>query len=163
MTLAQSPREEVIAEVTKRVDEALRAHRPVYWIMVVALVTILIVGLGLLVYGAISGSWKAVVPGGLFTAMISFPIRKIWEIRESDLRLALIPQLVRLAKTEDAEALTAAFIKQLMREQQGKAVYRSIRPTGGQVRDPRHRNSEPEVLADVLDIFETGGWKMPPD
>jgi hypothetical protein len=106
---------EVIREVSERIDLAIRANRTRESIIGVVLVLLILVGLGLMIYGAAIKHWELLVPGGVTQLSIVFPVRWLIKLRADNVRLQIIPQLLRLADTQEAKVLVFQLIKRLIR------------------------------------------------
>jgi hypothetical protein len=78
------------------------------------LVVLIVAGLGLVVYGAASRRWELLAPGGLVQLLVFFPVRKLIQLREDNMRLQILPQLMRLAETKEAKALAAKLVQRLI-------------------------------------------------
>ncbi len=78
-----------------------------------ALVALFLLGLGLLVFGAFLERWQLLVPGGIVQITIVFPLRHLIKLREENVRLQILPQLMRLADTREAKLLAAKLVKRL--------------------------------------------------
>ncbi len=107
---------EVIREVSDRIDVAIVANRAREMIIAVVLVLLFLVGLGLMIYGAAIQRWELLVPGGVTQLSIAFPVRGLIKLRGDNLRLQIIPQLLRLADTEEAKALAFQLITRLIEQ-----------------------------------------------
>jgi hypothetical protein len=105
---------EVIREVTACIDEAIGKNRRTEYLAIVVLVSLFTVGLGLLIYGAVVQEWKLLAPGGIVQAIIFWPIRWLIKLREDNMRLQILPQLLRLADSKEAKALAARLVKRLI-------------------------------------------------
>ncbi len=90
---------EVIGEVTDRIDAAIAKNRRYEQVIIFLLILLFLVGLALIVWGAIIQRWELIVPGSLFELAIVFPIRQLVKLRNDNMRLQIIPQLLRLAST----------------------------------------------------------------
>jgi hypothetical protein len=58
------------------------------------LLALFVTGLGLLVYGAVSQTWALLASGGLVQITIVFPIYRLIHLREENMRLQILPQLM---------------------------------------------------------------------
>ncbi len=105
---------DVISLVTARIDLAIDQNRRQEWIIYAVLVILLIVGLGLIVGGALSGNWWFLAPGTILQLLVVLPIRRLIELRADNLRLQILPELLRLASTAEAKRLAASLVKQLI-------------------------------------------------
>lgn len=105
---------EVVREVTACIDSAIEKNRRTERIVITVLLLFFLTGLGLLIYGGVIGRWEFFVPGGMVQLVIYFPIRKLIGLREDNMRLQILPQLLRLAETKEAKQLAAKLIKRLI-------------------------------------------------
>lgn len=105
---------EVIRLVTERINEAIRRNRHTERLYVGALVLLFLTGLGLLIAGAVMQRWELLAPGGLVQGAIVLPIRRLIRLRQDDMRLQIIPQLLLLTETQEAKVLAARLVKRLI-------------------------------------------------
>ena len=101
---------EVMAEMATAFAVARRRER----LETGVLLALFFVGLGLLVYGALTQAWQLLIPGGLVQASIVIPLERLVKIRAEQLTLQLLPQLMRLADTREAKQLSATLVKKLI-------------------------------------------------
>lgn len=107
---------DVIEAVTLRIDRALKANRQHETTLVVLLVALFVTGLTLIVYGAVTGQWLVLAGGGLLKIAILYPLRLLIKLREGNVALQILPQLLRLAKTPEMKALAAKLIERLIEQ-----------------------------------------------
>ena len=107
---------EVIQEVSQRIDQAIVDNRRHERIIVAILVLLFSVGLGLVIYGAVLQEWSLLVPGGFLQVMIALPIRRLIKLREENMRLQILPQLLRLAHSDEAKMLAAKLASRLIEQ-----------------------------------------------
>lgn len=105
---------EVIRLVTERINEAIQRNWHTERLYIGALVLLFLAGLGLLIGGALSQRWELLAPGGLVQLAIVLPIRRLIQLRQDDMRLQIIPQLLLLAETHEAKVLAARLVKRLI-------------------------------------------------
>jgi hypothetical protein len=105
---------ELIREVTAYIEVANAANRRQEWVVTGLLVALAVVGLGMLIYGAVAQAWQLVIPGGLIQSAVVLPIRKLIKLREENKALQIPPQLLRLADNKGARALAAKLILRLI-------------------------------------------------
>ena len=105
---------EVVREVTASIDRAIAKNRRQEWVVIGVLVSLFAVGLGLLVFGAVTQTWALLAPGGLIQMAIVVPIRTLIRLREENKALLILPQLMRLADTKEAKALAAKLVQRLI-------------------------------------------------
>lgn len=84
--------------------------------VMVVLVALFAVGLALIISGAATGRWQLLAPGGIVQMTIAFPVRRLIKLREDNVRLQIIPQLLRLAEKEQGRALAAKLIERLIEQ-----------------------------------------------
>lgn len=105
---------EVVREVTACIEAAIAKNRRQEWIVIGVLLALFAIGLGLLVLGAVSQTWALLAPGGLVQVTIVFPISRLIRLREDNMRLQILPQLMRLAETNEAKVLAAQLVRRLI-------------------------------------------------
>ena len=107
---------EVVREVTGRIDATIAENRRTERIIVAVLLALFGVGLTLIVWGAAISRWELLVPGGLAQLTIAYPVRRLIKLREDNVRLQIIPQLLRLAEIDQAKDLAAKLIEALINQ-----------------------------------------------
>jgi len=112
--MVRKSRDEVIREVADYVDEAIRKNRRSEWLITGLLVAQFIAGLTLLTVGAALEQWSLIVPGGVLSSLLFWPVRKLITLRANNLRLQLLPELLRLAETREAQKLAAKLVDRLI-------------------------------------------------
>lgn len=112
--MAKKSRDEVIREVAGYVHEAIRKNRRSEWIITALLITQFVTGLGLLLAGASLDRWTLIAPGSVFTALLFWPIKRLIGLRANNLRLQLLPELLRLAHTKEAQKLATKLVEKLI-------------------------------------------------
>lgn len=105
---------EVIREVEAAIDGAIEKNRHTERMVLLVLVSLFVVGLGLIVYAAILQQWALLVPGSFLQIILFFPVRKLIQLREDNMRLGILPQLMRLADSDEAKLLAAGLVKRLI-------------------------------------------------
>jgi hypothetical protein len=105
---------EVVREVTACIEAAVEKNRRTERVVIGILITLFAAGLGLLIYVALTQQWQLLVPGGLVQMVIFLPIRRLIQLREDNMRLQILPQLLRLADTKEAKLLAARLVKRLI-------------------------------------------------
>lgn len=105
---------DVIHRVKARIDEAISKNRATLRIYVVLLVGLFTVGLGLMVFGAVTQELVLLAPGSIVQLATYLPLRKLIQVREDDMRLQIIPQLLELADTKQAKVLAAKLVDRLI-------------------------------------------------
>jgi hypothetical protein len=112
--VSKKDQSEVVREVTTCIEAAIAKNRRQEWIVTGVLLALFVTGLGLLVYGALTRTWPLLASGGLVQITIVFPILRLIRIREENMRLQILPQLMRLAETAEAQALAARLVQRLI-------------------------------------------------
>lgn len=107
---------DVIREVANCIDGAIEKNRRTERIVVVILVALFLAGLGLLVYGAVTQRWQLLIPGSIVQLSIFLPVRKLIQLREDNMRLQILPQLMRLADSDEAKLLAARLVERLIQK-----------------------------------------------
>lgn len=105
---------DVVREVTARIDTTIAENRRSERVIVVALLLLFAVGLGLIVWGAAIGRWELLVPGGILQLTVAYPVRRLIKLREDNVRLQILPQLLRLAEEGEGKALAAKLASRLI-------------------------------------------------
>jgi hypothetical protein len=105
---------EIVREVTKCILAAIAKNRRQEWVAIGVLVSLFLVGLGLLIYGALAQVWQLVVPGGIIQTTIILPLRWLIKLREENRTLHILPQLMRLAESKEAKTLAAELVRRLI-------------------------------------------------
>ena len=109
-----SARRVTIARGNGPPHSTISTNRRQEWLVTSSLVALFVVGLSLLVYGALIQAWQVLVPGGLIQTAVLFPIRKLITLREENKALQILPQLMRLAEDEEAKVLAALLVRKLI-------------------------------------------------
>lgn len=112
--MTRSASGDIVREVSDRIDVAIKQNRQHERIIVTTLVLVFAAGLGLLVYGAVIREWQLLIPGGILQMLIVFPIRRLMKLREDNMRLQILPQLLRLADSREAKELAARLASRLI-------------------------------------------------
>src|SRR5689334_4471470 len=90
---------DVTQEITRGIQVALDRNRRIETIVIVILAALAFTGIGLVIYGAAVRGWEAVLPGTISELSIVMPIRYLLRIRNENVRLEAMPQMIRLADT----------------------------------------------------------------
>ena len=106
----------VIREVCEQIDATIGRHRGQERVIVAVLVVLFASGLGLIAYGAATSAWQILAPGGVLQMAIVLPIRRLITLREDNVRLQILPQLLRLAETREARLLAAKLVNRLIEQ-----------------------------------------------
>jgi len=112
--LTKKSDEDVIREVTDCIEVAIERNRRMERAVIAVLIALFLTGLGLLIFGTLVGRWQLLAPGSVVQLIIFFPIRRLISLREDNMRLRILPQLLRLADTKEAKKLAASLIKRLI-------------------------------------------------
>jgi hypothetical protein len=105
---------DVIREVTQCIERGDKKNRRIETALVILLVGLSVTGLVLLVIGAIRQQWGIALPGGLCELSIAMPIRSLVKLRQENIRLAVIPQMIRLADARSEKKLVMKFVETLI-------------------------------------------------
>ncbi len=105
---------DVVREVTDVIQTALKRNRRIETVLIVILASMAFTGIGLIIYGAIQQNWAAAVPGSISELAIIMPIRSLIRLRQENVRLEAMPQLLRLADTTTRKKLILDFLGRLI-------------------------------------------------
>lgn len=105
---------DVVREVTDVVQGALARKRRIETVLVTILASMAFTGIGLIIYGAFARSWEAALPGSLSELAIVMPIRSLIRLRQENVRLEAMPQLLRLADSATRKKLILDFLGRLI-------------------------------------------------
>ncbi len=114
--MAKKADADVVREVTARIDTTITENRRSERVIVVTLLLLFSVGLGLIIWGAWIGRWEFLVPGGILQLTVAYPVRRLIKLREDNVRLQIIPQLLRLAEEGEGKALAAKLVSRLIEQ-----------------------------------------------
>ena len=112
--MAKKADADVVREVTARIDTTIADNRRSERIIIAALLLLFGVGLGLIILGASIGRWELLVPGGILQLTVAYPVRRLIKLREDNVRLQILPQLLRLAEEGEGKALAAKLASRLI-------------------------------------------------
>ena len=101
---------EITRAVTEAIQAALRRNQRTETIIVIVLMSLAFSGIGLLIYGAAAQNWQASLPGTISELAIVMPIRSLIKLRQENVRLETLPNLLRLADTASKKKLVFDFI-----------------------------------------------------
>jgi uncharacterized membrane protein YbhN (UPF0104 family) len=104
----------VFAEVTARIDQALRRNAKFEKLFVVILTTLFLVGIGLMIGGVISQRWDCFVPGGLSEVAIIFPIMSLRKLIDDNRLFETFPASLLMANSPRSQQLLAQFLDRLI-------------------------------------------------
>ena len=107
---------DIVREVARCVEEAPAKNRRIETALIVLLGLVSATGLSLLILGGMTRQWTMALPGGLCELAIAFPIRSLIKLRQENIRLAILPQLLRMADGRSEKKLLYAFIETLIRQ-----------------------------------------------
>ena len=105
---------EVVREVTGHVQAAIRRNRRIETALIVLLFAVAASGLGLLWAGVVTRQWGLALPGSLCELAVGLPIRSLVKLRQENIRLEILPQLIRMAGTAGEKRLVFKFIERLI-------------------------------------------------
>ena len=97
-------------------NEAIRKNRRSELLVTGLLVAQFVTGLALLTTGAALSRWDLMVPGGLIEGLLFWPVRQLIWLRGNNLRLQLLPELLRLAESRTAKELAAKLVQRMIDE-----------------------------------------------
>jgi hypothetical protein len=105
---------DVIREVTEVVEGAIRRNRAIETLLITILVALALTGIGLLIYGTVVGRWELATPGAICELAIGWPIRSLMSLRQENVRLQILPQMLRLADSSDKKRLAFDLVSTLI-------------------------------------------------
>lgn len=105
---------DVAREVTAAVDDALKENRRIETTLIVILVAVAATGIGLMVLGAWVRQWTLALPGSLAEIGIAMPIRSLVKLRAENIRLKILPQMMRMADTATEKRVAFKLIDKLI-------------------------------------------------
>jgi len=105
---------EIVREVTEVIQGAIQRNRRIETILIAILAGIAFTGIGLLIYGAIIRSWEIALPGSISELAIAMPIRRLVTLRQENLRLEVLPQMIRLADNASKKKLIFDLVSRLI-------------------------------------------------
>ncbi len=106
---------DIIREVTVCVEEAIRKNRRIETTLIIILVGVSSAGLLLLIIGAIRQQWAIALPVPPASwSSIAMPIRSLVKLRQENIRLAVLPQMIRMADTQSGKKLVMKFVETLI-------------------------------------------------
>lgn len=106
--------DELVRQVTYQVEVAIAQNRRLEWLLIGLLVAQFAVGLGLLIYGAVVGAWQLLAPGGLMHVALVWPVQKLIRVRSENRTLLILPRLMQLADSAEAQRLAAQLVLKLI-------------------------------------------------
>ena len=109
-------RERLIADVERRIDQALEENRRRERVVTGLLVALFVSGIGLLVYAAAVRYWPLLFAGLFLNVLVIWPIQRMIELRSEALRLQIVPQMLRLANTRDQKELAVLLTRKLIQQ-----------------------------------------------
>ncbi len=105
---------DVVREVTDTIQAALERNRRIETTLLSLPGGIGRAGIGSLVTALFTARWEHAVSGGIAELAILMPIREPVKLRREDLRLEILPQLIRLADTANRRKLVFDLITRLI-------------------------------------------------
>ncbi|MBX9583546.1 MAG: hypothetical protein K2X87_24860 [Gemmataceae bacterium] len=112
--MPRKSRDTVVREVNSRVDQIVAENRRLERLITGVLLLQVVVGLGLVVAGAVLGRWEVAAPGGGLAALLYWPIRILVALQDKNDRLRLVPDLLRLAEESEARRLAAEHVARII-------------------------------------------------
>jgi hypothetical protein len=107
---------DIVREVTACVEEAIRKNGKIEIILITMLVGIFSTGLALLILGGYYQQPGIALSGSLCELSIAMPIRSLVKLRQENIRLAVLPQLIRMADSQSEKKLVMKFVETLIRQ-----------------------------------------------
>jgi hypothetical protein len=107
---------DVVREVTDTIQAALKRNRRIETTLLGLLGGIGLTGIGFLVTALFTARWELAVSGGIVELAILMPIRELVKLRRENLRLEILPQLIRLADTANRKKLVFDLITRLIEQ-----------------------------------------------
>ncbi len=107
-------KDEIADRVAAIIQKALRRNLYLEIITVILLATVAGVGIYLLLRGASDRSWELLISGAACEASVGWPVVNLLNLRRFNLLFQTLPELIRMADTEDGKKLFYAFIERLM-------------------------------------------------
>ena len=104
----------IVARVTNSIHRAMARNRRLEVIEITVLLVLYVTGLGLLIYAAASGAWQLTIPASLVQITVMMPLRRLIKLRSEMQTLLILPQLMRLADSEEAKQLAAKLVSKLI-------------------------------------------------
>jgi hypothetical protein len=100
--------------VTEVIQGALARNRRIETVLITILASMAFTGIGLIISGAVGRSWEAALPGSISELAIIMPIRALIKLRQENVRLEAMPQMLRLADTATRKKLILDFLGRLI-------------------------------------------------
>jgi hypothetical protein len=107
---------DVVREVTDTIQVALKRNRRIETTLLTLLGGIGVTGIGFLVSAAYTGKLELAASGGIIQLAILMPIRELVKLRRENLRLEVLPQLIRLADAANRKKLVFDLISRLIEQ-----------------------------------------------
>jgi hypothetical protein len=107
---------EVVREVTDTIQKALQRNRRIETTLLALLGGIGLTGIGLLASAIFTARWELAISGGIVELAVLMPIRELVKLRRENLRLEVLPQLIRLADTANRKKLVFDLISRLIEQ-----------------------------------------------
>jgi hypothetical protein len=105
---------EIVQEVTGHVQAAIKRNRRIETVLTVLVAIVAVSGMGLMWFAAANQQWVFALSGSLCEVAIGIPIRSLVKLRQENIRLEILPQLIRLAGTANEKKLVFHFISRLI-------------------------------------------------
>jgi hypothetical protein len=107
---------DVVREVTDTIQAALKRNRWIETTLLSLLGGIGLTGIGFLVTALFTARWELAASGGIVELAILMPIRELVKLRRENLRLEILPQLIRLADTANRKKPVFDLITRLIEQ-----------------------------------------------
>lgn len=107
---------DVVREVTDTIQRALQRNRRIETTLLALLGGIGVTGIGFLISAVYTGRWELGVSGGIVELAVIMPIRELVKLRRENLRLEVLPQLIRLADNANRKKLVFDLVSRLIEQ-----------------------------------------------
>lgn len=107
---------DLVREVTQTVENAIRRNGRIETVLIVILVLLTATGIGLMIYGAAIRQGLVALPGSLCQLAVAMPIRSLVKLRQENIRLQILPQLIRMADSQREKKLVMKFVEALIQQ-----------------------------------------------
>lgn len=105
---------DVFDKVAARIEQALAENKGKERLLVFILMTLFLSGIGLIIYGILSGTWWECGIGTLLEGTIYYPFEKLRKIWQYKLLYRTFSEFLRLADKTRTQALLTQFLARLI-------------------------------------------------
>jgi hypothetical protein len=105
---------EVVRDVAHHVQAAIGRNRRTETSLIVLVFVVAVSGLSLLWAALFRQQWMMAMPGSLCELAVGWPIRELFKLRRENIRLEILPQLMRLADDAGERKLFLKAIERLV-------------------------------------------------